>query len=65
MTCPRYFQDADTLSQNHTQHRGQDKTGQNVSADEATFTLFFLRTLQPMNTVKGVRSLPLQYNTTL
>jgi hypothetical protein len=64
MTYPPCFKEADTISQNHTQDRKQDKTGQNVSADEATLT-FFLRKLQPINIVEGVRSPPLQYNTTL
>jgi hypothetical protein len=40
MTNSRCFKDADTFSQNHTQHRRQDKTGQNVSAAEAKVTVF-------------------------
>lgn len=55
MTYLRCFQDAATFSQNHTHHRRQDKTGQNISADEATFNAFF-RKLQPINTAKGVKS---------
>jgi hypothetical protein len=49
MANHRCFQDTDTFYQNHTQHIRQDKTGQNVSADEVTF--IFFRTLQPINLV--------------
>jgi hypothetical protein len=50
MTNSRCFKDADTVPQNHTQQKKQDKTGQNVSAAKTTVKifLFFFKHSSPL-----------------